>query len=107
MGKSPRHLQSACRRCSIGRWEGGTLIVETGGITWPYLDYSGMPLSPDASLLERFTPTKDGTRLKYSVIVTDPKYLTKPFESKRSWIARPNEAVKPYDCGAEASPELK
>jgi hypothetical protein len=39
---------------SEGRWEGNTLIVETDGITWPYLDYMGMPLSMAASLVERF-----------------------------------------------------
>jgi hypothetical protein len=92
---------------SIGRWEGNTLVVETDGITWPYLDYFGMPLSRDASLVERFTPTSDGKRLRYSVIVTDPKYLTKPVESKRSWIARPNEVVKPYNCGIQAPTEFK
>jgi hypothetical protein len=83
---------------SLGKWEGASLVVTTDGITWPFLDYAGTPMSPQASLVERFTPTGDGTRLNYSAVVTDPMYLTAPVTFQRSWIARPNEAVKPYKC---------
>jgi hypothetical protein len=83
---------------STGRWEDKTLVVKTDGITWPWLDTSGTPLSPAASLVERFTPTPDGTRLQYSLVITDPQVLTQPIELKRSWVARPNESVKPYNC---------
>jgi hypothetical protein len=84
---------------SKGRWEGTTLVVTTDGITWPYLDPQGTPLSPSASLVERFTPSTDGAHLLYSVTITDPIYLTEPVELKRSWVARPNESVQPYNCG--------
>lgn len=84
---------------STGRWEGATLVVNTDGITWPYIDHRGMPLSPAASLVERFTPSADGTLLQYSVVITDLKFLTEPVELKRSWVARPNESVKPFNCG--------
>ncbi len=83
---------------SIGRWEGGTLVVTTDGITWAYIDPHGTPLSSEATLVERFTPTPDGTRLQYSMVITDSKFLTGPVELKRSWVARPNESVKPYEC---------
>jgi hypothetical protein len=84
---------------STGRWEGNTLVVKTDGITWPYIDPNGTPLSPAATLVERFTPTVDGARLEYSVVITDPRFLTEPVKLTRSWVARPNEAVKPYRCG--------
>jgi hypothetical protein len=84
---------------SKGHWEGSTLVVTTNGITWAHLDTQGTPLSPQASLVERFAPSVDGARLLYSVVITDPKYLTKPVELKRSWVARPGESVKPYNCG--------
>lgn len=87
---------------STGRWEGSTLVVTTDGIAWPFLEYSGTPLSPESSLVERFTPSADGTRLSYSVVVTDPQYLTNPVTLTRAWVARPNESVKPYKCGAPA-----
>lgn len=84
---------------STGRWEGTALVVRTDGITWPYIDSFGTPLSTAASLVERFTPSADGTRLQYSVVITDPQFLTEPVELKRSWVARTNESVKPYNCG--------
>ena len=58
-----------------------------------------MPLSPAASLVERFTPSADGTLLNYSIVITDPQFLSEPIELKRSWVARPNESVKPFNCG--------
>ncbi len=84
---------------STGRWDGRTLVVTTDGISWPYLDPAGTPLSPSASLVERFTPSADGARLEYSLVVTDPVTFTKPLELKRAWVARPNESVKAYRCG--------
>jgi hypothetical protein len=84
---------------STGRWEGSTLIVKTDGLTWPWIDPNGTPMSPVATLVERFTPTADGTRLQYNIVITDPRMLTEPVQLKRSWVARPNESVKPYNCG--------
>ncbi len=74
----------------------------TDGIAWPFLEYTGTPLSPESSLVEHFTPSADGMRLSYSVVVTDPQYLTTSVTLTRSWVARPNESVKPYKCGAPA-----
>jgi len=81
---------------SVGRWEGETLVVETGSVGAQYLR-PGVPLGPSASFLERFTPSADGNRLHYTVVMTDPYSLTQPVEQKRSWIAV-DEQVQPYNC---------
>jgi len=81
---------------SIGRWDGETLVVETGSVGAEYL-VPGVPLGPSASFLERFTPSADGNRLHYTVVMTDPYSLTQPVEQKRSWIAV-DEQVQPYNC---------
>jgi Family of unknown function (DUF6152) len=96
---APSTLPTSPLGRSTGRWEGSTLVVKTDGITWPYLDPRGTPLSPAATLVERFTPTPDGTRLEYHLVITDPQVLTRPVELMRSWVARPNESVLPYNCG--------
>jgi hypothetical protein len=83
---------------SRGTWEGETLVVTTNRIDWPYLDPSGIPQGPSSSIVERFTPTSDGTRLSYSMTITDPATFTAPIELKRSWVWRPDETVKPYNC---------
>jgi hypothetical protein len=95
----PNHLG-----VSTGRWEGETLVVRTDRITWPYLDPSGVPLGSGAVLVERFTPTADGSRLEYGLTITSTETFTEPVELKRNWFWRPQEKVRPYRCAAKAPP---
>jgi hypothetical protein len=81
---------------SVGRWEGDTLVVETGSVGAEYL-VPGVPLGPAASFVERFTASADGSRLHYTIVITDPYSLTQPVEQKRSWIAV-EDKVMPYNC---------
>jgi hypothetical protein len=83
---------------SVGRWDGKTLLVETTRVSYPYLNNKGIPLSPNARFVERFTPAADGTRLDYSLTVTDPGSLLAPAEFRRFWVWRPGEKVLPYRC---------
>jgi len=83
---------------SKGAWEGDTLVVTTDRIDWKYIDPSGIPQGPSSSIVERITPTPDGTRLSYTMTITDPATFTAPVELKRAWVWRPDETVKPYNC---------
>lgn len=83
---------------SKGAWEGDTLVVTTNRIDWAYIDSSGLPQGPSSSIVERFMPSADGTRLNYTMTITDPATFTAPLELKRSWVWRPGETVKPYNC---------
>ena len=87
---------------STGRWEGSTLVVETTRLNEPYLNNIGAPMSPAAKLVERFAPSTDGSRLNYTLVITDPDSLTAPIEGKRSWVWRPGEKVMPFNCNANA-----
>ena len=83
---------------SVGRWEGGTLVVETILSTWPYFDGQGIPISSGAGYEERFTVSEDGKRLKYTVLITDPTTFTEPVLLDRFWLWVPGVQVQPYDC---------
>jgi hypothetical protein len=83
---------------SKGTWEGDTLVVTTDRIDWAYIDPSGIPQGPSSSIVERFTPTSDGTRLTLTMTITDAATFSAPVELKRSWVWRPGETVKPYNC---------
>jgi hypothetical protein len=83
---------------SVGRWEGKSLVVTTSNITPRPFDDSGFMRSPAASLVERFTLSADGSRLHYTVMLTDPEVFTQPMELKRSWVWRPGEKVMPFNC---------
>jgi hypothetical protein len=83
---------------STGRWEGKTLVVTTSGVTPREFDETGLRRTPAARYVERFTLSADGSRLNYSVTVTDPEVFTRPVEFKRSWVWRPDEKVMPFNC---------
>ncbi|HEY5624628.1 MAG TPA: DUF6152 family protein [Gammaproteobacteria bacterium] len=83
---------------SVGRWEGGTLVVTTTRIDWPYSDGNGVPQSPDAEHVERFTLSADGSRLDYEMISTDPAYLREPAVRGGHWEWLPGVELRPYEC---------
>ncbi len=84
---------------SRGRFEGTTLVVETDHIQEQYFDSDGVPQSTQMKLVERFTPNADYSRLDYRLTVTDPVYFTKPFDLTRYFVWKPENVVRPYDCG--------
>ena len=83
---------------SRGRFEGDTLVVETDRIQAQYFDPDGVPQSEQMSLVERFMPNADHSRLDYRITVTDPVYFTEPFELTRYFVWKPEMTVAPYDC---------
>jgi hypothetical protein len=83
---------------SVGRWDGKTLVVETSRLDSPYLNAAGVPLGADAHMVERFTPSSDGSQLAYSLVVTDPSSLVTPAQFRRIWVYRPGEEVLPFNC---------
>jgi hypothetical protein len=83
---------------SVGRWDGTTLVVETTRVSAPYLTAAGIPIGENARFVERFTPTADGSRLDYTLDVTDPYSLAAPARFLRTWVWRPGEKVLPFEC---------
>jgi hypothetical protein len=83
---------------SLGRWDNGTLVVETDRIDTPYFSSTGIPLSKAARTLERFSLSSDGRRLVYNLTVTDPATFAAPAQAMRAWVARDGEQVLPFDC---------
>lgn len=85
---------------SVGRWEGRTLAVATSRINWPYFSQLGIPQSPNVAIVERFTPSEDGSRLDYEMTVIDPATFTKPVVLKQYWLYLPDVRLIPYQCTA-------
>ncbi|HUQ52769.1 MAG TPA: DUF6152 family protein [Gammaproteobacteria bacterium] len=83
---------------SFGRWEGAALVVFTQDIGYRWLNGTGIPLGPDASTEERFDLNADGSRLEYTMKVTDPATFTAPVTFRKAWEWRPGEQVRPYAC---------
>lgn len=83
---------------SVGRWEGGTLVVETTNIDYEYFDDRGTPQSEQMHVLEHYTVSADGNRLDWDATITDPGVFTEPivFNGYMEWFR--GEEIKPYNC---------
>ena len=84
---------------SIGRWEGQTLIVDTIGFEEGYLSatFSGVKHSGQMHVVELFSLNQDGSSLTQEYRITDPLYLSAPYEG-RSTINRTDAVFDEYDC---------
>jgi hypothetical protein len=94
---------------SVGRWEGDTLVVETIGVK-DYVEFRNVPHSNRMRITERIRLTGDsGEFMENRVTVTDPVYLTGPWEW--TWMYRrwPEYKLQEYVCEDNryyADPEL-
>lgn len=73
---------------SIGRWEGNTLVVQTGRFNdMIRLDAAGSPQSSQAKITERFTVSDDGKTLENIILVEDSENYTAPWTTKLVYSA--------------------
>lgn len=84
---------------SIGRWEGGTLVVDTVGIderSW--LDTAGHEHSDKLRLTERFQKIGENT-IQWTVTFDDPVFFTEPWSITRTFTrGKPTDRILPYTC---------
>ena len=83
---------------STGRWDGDALVVATTKIDYAWFNGTGIPLGPNAAIDETFKLSADGSRIDYTMTVTDPATFTSPVTLHKAWEWRPGEEVRPYDC---------
>jgi hypothetical protein len=83
---------------SFGRFEGTTLAIFTTYVSYPYYDDLGTPQSGAVTVLERYTPTADETRLDWEVTITDPATFMTPVVRRGFMAFEPGEVIKPYNC---------
>ena len=83
---------------SVGRWEDGTLVVQTTRLNARYFNREGVPQSEQAHIEERFTMDAANGKLHYVLTVTDPVNLTVPFVERLVWNWNENTQRQRYDC---------
>jgi hypothetical protein len=94
-------LQPSWQGHSIGRWDGGTLVVDTVGfnaLTW--LDNYGHLHSDRMHVIERFTRTDLG-HLSTEITVDDPGAYSRPFTLHYTAELMPNGELMEYICENE------
>ena len=97
-GTAPENSPASPLGHSLGRWDESTLVVTTTNISWPWFNQLGIPQSQQTVLVERFTPTEDGSRLNYELTITDPVNFTESVILERYWLYVPDIEVLPYNC---------
>jgi hypothetical protein len=83
---------------SRGRWDGAALVVTTTEIDYRWFNGTGIPLGRNAATEERFELSADGSRLEYTMTVTDSDTFTAPVTLRKAWEWRPGEQVRPFEC---------
>ena len=75
---------------SIGRWDGGVLIVDTASFAPHRIgNGAGLPGGARKHLVERFALAADGG-LTYSYELEDPEYLKERVTGMSLWAYRPD-----------------
>ena len=90
----PAKLEQTWLGDSIGRWEGGALVVDTIGFndrTW--LNEEGAQHSDGLHLVERIRPMQGGQYLEYKMTAQDPKTLAKPYTYTRYYKKLDSEVI--------------
>ncbi len=83
---------------SIGRWEGNDLVVTSKGFRdGIWLDRAGSPITPDATITERFRRKNYG-HLDIDVTVDDPKACTAPWMVTLHQFIVLNTEMIDYNC---------
>ncbi len=80
MTKHPERLKPSAAGHSIGNWEGDTLVVDTVGFAAGVLSPPTRS-SEQMHIVERFTLDSQKLSLRRDYSVTDPVYLSAPYES--------------------------
>lgn len=83
---------------SFGRWEGPTLAIFTTYLDARFFDDAGTPLSRAATVLERYTPSADGRRLRWRATVTDPATFTVPVVLEGEMTRAAGKTLEPHAC---------
>jgi hypothetical protein len=86
---------------SIGRWDGGTLVVDTIEFAPHRLgNGAGLPSGPRKHLVERFALNAQGG-LDYSFELEDPDYLKQRVTGTTQWLYRPDVEYVATPCDRE------
>lgn len=86
---------------SIGRYEGGTLVIESAGFKGvTFADATGAPQSDGMRTVERIRRISP-TQLEVLVSVHDPEYYTRDWQARFLFDLRNDLRIEDYVCGEE------
>jgi len=104
----PAHKTPTLLGHSVGRVEGGALIVETAGVTPDLIsDNSQAGHSGELTAVERYTVHQNPHRLELTLTLTDPVTFTKPLVVTKTWLYTPEIEIVQDTCSQQpGKPDL-
>jgi hypothetical protein len=94
----PKDLAPTWMGDSIGKWDRGTLIVDTVGLTdKSWLDQVGHPHSDALHVVERIKRI-DHETLEDNLLFDDPRAYTKTWTGQQTFKLRPGWHLMEYVC---------
>jgi len=85
---------------SVGRWEGDTLVIETGGFkNFTFIDNLGGPHTQTMRVTERYRKINDGAQLELIVDISDPNVFTEDWSARFVYDSRPDIRILDWNCG--------
>jgi hypothetical protein len=104
-GRKPTSVDFSLQGFSVGRYEGGALLVDTDHFVFDitgFDDYNGIPSSSQKRLRERYW--REGDELRVTVTVEDPMFLKKPTSYTTRWLPAPKGyKLAAFECDPESS----
>jgi hypothetical protein len=103
--KHPQNGDRTNQGHSIGRWEEGTLVIDTT----LFADHrstapgTGIPSGSEKHVVERLTFSEDGSQVVVSILMNDPEYLAEPIATEFLWSYAPDLAMNTVDCDPEVA----
>ena len=95
----PAGVEPTAERHSIGRWEGGTLVIDTVGLAASRIpNVFSVANTADLHLVEKSTLAQDRRDLEYEFTVDLPPYLDKPATFHATWDYRLRSALIRSRC---------
>ena len=82
---------------SVGRWENGTLFVETVGLTDQISILEAIHPTPATKIQEAITLTAPG-QMMIRTTITDPTLFTEPFVTELTYTLEPDWTLHEYVC---------
>jgi hypothetical protein len=83
---------------SVGRWEGGELVIDTTHLASATITNNGLDHSANIHLVERYKLSTDGKTLMATQWFEDPEVLDNNGARYMQWDAKTGEYVFPYNC---------
>lgn len=96
--------ESSALGYSVGRFEGNELVIETTRFVddkWGI--YTGVDSSRQKHLIERLSLTEGGLAMNFTMIVTDPVYLTEPVTIEHKLRKLHDRELVQTSCTTESS----